>query len=168
MNKETHGPWPSGHHEQGEAIGALTSLPRSLPLCILKTQQPLRCPWTNTPELHASSTFLKTEMRVPKNVSVIPALDLFNMPITLRSRGRERPGAAEDSARGHKNHSYTKCNRMAQLCPRPTLEEACHHPCVTTSDLKAACRNGEWDSGQPARLQLPVSCAGEALKRLLW
>ena len=31
-------------------------------------------------------------MRVPKNVSVIPALDLFNMPVTLRPRGRERPG----------------------------------------------------------------------------
>ena len=108
MNKETHGPWPSGHHEQGEAIGALTSLPHSLPLCILKTQRPLRCPWTNTPELCASSTFLKTEMRVPKNVSVIPVLDSFNMPITLRPRGRESPGAAEDSARGHKNHSYTK------------------------------------------------------------
>ena len=66
--------------------------------------------------------------RGSKNVSVIPALDLFNMPVTPRPRGRERPGAAEESARYHKNHSYSKCNQMAQVCPRPTLEEACHNP----------------------------------------
>lgn len=57
----------------------------------------------------------------------IPALDLFNMPITLRPREGEAIGAAE-SARCHKNHSYSKCNQMAQVCPTPTLEEACHNP----------------------------------------
>lgn len=104
-----------------------------------------------------------------KNVSLIHVIDLFNMPITLRPPLRERGARGNrDRARGCKNHSYIKCNRMAQLCPRPTLKEACHSPCVTTSDLEGASRNGERDSGQPAILQLPVSCAGKAPKRLLW
>ena len=107
-------------------------------------------------------------MRLSKNVSLIHVIDFFNMPITLRPWGRERPLAAEDRARGCKNHSYIKCNRRAQLCPRPTLKEACHNPCVTTSDVEGASRNGERDSGQPAILQFPVSCAGKAPKRLLW
>lgn len=45
---------------------------------------------------------------------------------------------------------------MAKICPRPTLEEVCHNPCVTTWDLKGASRSGDHD---------PASLSGSCFQR---